>query len=116
MDKTELRIGNIVGATIAGEIHGKLAEYVIKDGKDIDNAAWYFPIPLTKEKLIEIGATGSDGPYLSYLLGELQLCRDGGNLYFYGNSGPIGMPLEYVHQIQNSYYELTRSKTTPKNE
>lgn len=55
MLQTELRIGNIVGATIAGQVHGELAEHIIKDGKDIDNANWYFPLPLTEKWLVKLG-------------------------------------------------------------
>lgn len=39
----DLRILNYVFATVAGNPHADLVIHQIKDGKDIDNAHWYFP-------------------------------------------------------------------------
>lgn len=69
MDFKELRIGNYVGATFAGndipELHGidkstfelnGFAPHQIDCGGDIQNAThWYFPIPLTEEWLEAFG-------------------------------------------------------------
>lgn len=57
MSPKELRIGNIVGHTFAGNQQPEeWTRYKsIEDGKDIDNAFWYFPIPLTEEWLEKLG-------------------------------------------------------------
>ncbi len=55
MKAEELRIGNIVGATIAGKIHGDLEPFVIESGIDIGNAKCFFPLELYEKWLFNFG-------------------------------------------------------------
>ncbi len=107
---TELRKGNIVGATIAGEIHGKLAEHIIQDGKDIDNANWYFPLPLTEEWLVKFGAEQTDDDQPNrYSLGDDIIRIDEDGVWFEGNDlgTDNNVPIKTVHHFQNFYFFKT---------
>ncbi len=51
MEANELRIGNLV---YANNVNEKIfVEHIISNPKDIDNALWYFGIPLTEEWLLK---------------------------------------------------------------
>jgi len=111
MDKKELRIGNIVGATIAGEIHGELAEYVIKSGADIDNSHWYFPTQITEKHLIRFGFKSKKHIYekenahgkIHFDVGTKSIFIEYDDTFVCVNEEEI----EYVHQLQNAYFVLT---------
>lgn len=110
MDKRELRIGNVVGATIAGDIHGNLSPYVIGDGRDIDNAEWFFHLPLTEELLVMFGfekivTHGVEFvKYSKYKNFEIEV-----SLFVLDGKLVTGDDFEisYVHQLQNLYFALT---------
>ena len=110
MDKRELRIGNVVGATIAGDIHGNLSPYSIGSGRDIDNAEWFFHLPLTEELLVrfrfeKIVTHGVEFvKYSKYKNFEIEV-----SLFVLDGKLVTGDDFEisYVHQLQNLYFALT---------
>lgn len=108
MDKREIRIGNVVGATLAGEIHGNLSPYVIGGGRDIDNAEWFFPLPLTEEWLVRFG-------FVSGVEWKTLYMKGGVGVWWYPERNSVmlhGYKFKtinyyYVHQLQNLYFALT---------
>lgn len=116
LKSSEIRIGNYVGATIAGEIHGSLAIHQIKDGKDIDNAKWYFPIDITEEWLDRFGWV-KDGDYYNYgdwtILLKGSLPQHDGLIYNRTNINAKFFPkIKYVHKLQNFILENTEKEMT----
>lgn len=116
----ELRIGNLV------EVGGTTVTVLEIDSIDKEDQSIMFaprindeesctinavePITLTEEWLLRFGFDYKEGCYLhnhetawESLTGSLKE----GKLHFYGNSGGIGQPLKYVHQLQNLYHALT---------
>ena len=138
MKATELRIGNYVyyGHTthIVSGIHGnKVYSWWVKDGepvieyeaKDIsgtqvenpyiDVISQYEPIPLTEEWLEKFGFDIKDKDRLDWVKGAFNLERsneDNNKFCFEVYSHYI--PLDYVHQLQNLYFALTREELTIK--
>lgn len=64
------------------------------------------PIPLTTEIFYKCGFKPSGYPEWRLPDNFTELVKSGRQLFFYGNSGPIGMPLKFLHQFQNSYFAL----------
>ncbi len=104
----DLKVGNYVGATIAGEIHGSLATYQIKDGKDIDNAKWYFPIELTEDWLVNFGwaKEGKIGIYEKVGVRFQIWVTPNNKIYFLLGGNNNSVELKYVHKLQNIYSDL----------
>ncbi len=126
MLKTELRIGNLVGATIAGnqiphlrginEIiypkHGFVL-YTIENGADIDKAKWFFPVPLDEEVLTCCGVKKSgrsDRYFLNYHGFCLSFDGDDWCLHTDPDINVIITYCRYLHQLQNLYFVLTRKE------
>lgn len=123
MQSKELRIGNRVHATLAGNVgNGDLVEHTIKNGADIDNAHWYFEIRLTEDWFTRRFGFKKDVIYFNSSKGTQQLeilykgdygiSKNGdfwslNYIYFNGDRPhPINSKIEYVHQLQNLYRDL----------
>lgn len=132
MNKNELRIGNTVYtvyANISGSVIESPVEYTIQSGADIDNAHWYFPIPLTPEILERLGFKVGKGkarkPYYVKAVntkrypypnaGRIYLLERRGK-YRYNNGATYGFTpeIEYVHTLMNLFYTLTGTELTLK--
>lgn len=124
MEARELRIGNVVHATIAGRTNEPLQEYVIQSGADIDNAHWYFPIPLTEDWLVRFGGIqGDNNIYNSCFYcfefdsvtvfistgGTVELCKN----KYSEQSVKLNRKYFFVHDFQNLIYSLTGESLTP---
>ncbi len=116
MEKTELMVGNIVYATVAGEIHGKLEEHTIKNGADIDNAHWYFPVPISNSVLKRLGFKVNSDYWWSIYSKEMdytfEFLRNYENQSTYELMGytECDVEIEYVHQLQNLCTGLLKLK------
>ncbi len=117
MEKKDLRIGNIVGCTYAGseEPEGWTGYKTIENGADIDNAFWYFPIPLTEEWLMKFGIVKFAGGISdwrevwrdSYSTFQLERVQSGEWIFH-------GIEIKHVNQLQNLYFFLTGQELTIK--
>lgn len=73
-----------------------------------------FPIPLTPEWLERMGFTYSKtfGCYSKDF--EILFCTDGNEYWLCEQNGnmlsKIGKPFQYLHQLQNLYFDLTREE------
>lgn len=117
----ELRIGNIVHATVAGGVHEPLAERIITCGADIDNSFWWHPIPLTKDILLRCGAVQDKSKSWYYYLqnpdgGEEFEVYSGGELglFFSADCGERFNGLKYLHELQNFWKLITGEELTVK--
>ncbi len=100
---TDLRIGNLV--------YDNQKVYQIYSGSEIGNKhndSHFQPIPLTEEWLVKFG--GVKGQYVWRLndmcLDQMQRSKE----YFLSiNEGEYieGIPIKYVHSLQNLYFALT---------
>lgn len=134
MQKEQLRIGNYVGATIAGiitpELRGDLGincweqngfvPHQINNGKDIDNADWFFDIPLNRLWLSSFGFVLDNNKgwvqevevnYLVYSCKGFDIiCID--DVFFLWNemedyyNNWYSVKIEHVHQLQNLFFLL----------
>lgn len=120
MIASELRIGNLVCATIAADGvtafgNGKtvLQEKVIASGIDIDNANLYVPIPLTEEWLVKLGFKQDFVYKYRYSIKTFvvnRMCCDENGEYWclaldYGQA--LKTKLQSVHQLQNLFFAIT---------
>jgi hypothetical protein len=102
MEVKDLRVGNYVHATTAGNQGEGLVVHSIKDGRDIDNVHWYFPIELTEDWLLRFGFEKNItiGGYFFYLNGvRIDLIMGDFKLLGEDKCG-----LVYVHQLQNLFF------------
>ena len=104
MDKTGLRIGNIITNTLCSYDR-------IKTGSDIDLAQFYEPVPLTHEGLQDLGFYSDiffEGDSPVYTLQDRDFFIDFDTFQPIDSGFPIASyKLEYIHQIQNLYFALT---------
>lgn len=125
MKQTELRIGNYIRATLAVlddmDINQpEFTERTIKDGKDIDNAKWFEPIPLTDEWLLKFGFDNSEPESWKKDDFEFFTVIVGKKIPNHLNYRGIGIWNTFlngefkVHQLQNLYYALTGTELTIK--
>lgn len=122
MKAEELQIGNCVGATLAGNqnasehpdsIGNGQVLYLIENGADIDNARWYFDIPLTEEWMIKFGFEKHDSEYRMYFGQPFPaLIIDKDFEYSSSQNGNLNVrvKLKYVHKLQNLYFALTQNE------
>ena len=111
MKANELRIGNIVYANNVGThpSNSYLESHTIADGKDIENAMWYFPILLTEEWLLKFGFKRKHF--------ECDLRQWWYNGFYVSDLNGLyarNVLLKYVHQLQNLYFALTGEELTIK--
>lgn len=126
IDPRELRIGNIVHVIGIYKNSFEKAGLVQVDGDLIslaeNGSVNLIAIPLTPQILEQCGfkRVGNDDEYIVWRVEKFgeheELCTSGNNLYFYGNSGPIGMPLKTLHQLHNLFFALTGSELEFKSE
>jgi hypothetical protein len=119
MNSDELKVGNYVGATLAGNIGPSeddiivgngLVLHTIESGVDIDNAEWYFPIPLTEEWLVKFGFERKGNSYYKGEDFDVFLSKSGHQASL--NEHPLPSCIEYIHQLQNLYVDLFEEKLT----
>ena len=124
MKAEELRIGNIVLANNVNE--QALEPHVIKDGTDIDNAMWYWGLPLSEEWMLKLGFFESkirQGVYLKPIFGKFTI--DSEDFLFDIKQGMhlvdlsdliihYGSEIKFVHELQNLYLALTGEELTIK--
>jgi hypothetical protein len=103
----ELRIGNIVHATMAGNVGG-IVKKVIENGSDIDNARWWFGIPITEEWLLKLGFKKDRKGIKLKNFGVFVFNSMGTSFYPAGDVKPLLKMdnIKHVHQLQNLYYAL----------
>jgi len=109
MEKTELRIGNLI--SYKGEKEGYVSSIgnngfeTCRTYNDMpfgsDEYDDYEGIPLTEEKLVKFGFI-KDSIYLFYSLGNFIIRHD----FILCDIG-IRVYIQYVHQLQNLYFALT---------
>jgi hypothetical protein len=137
MKPQDLRIGNYISYEntthiVSGIINNKIYSWWVKDGKPvieyeqkdiggaqvenpyIDVVSRYEPIPLTEELLLKVGfKTDSFNNYF-----KQNLAIDFETLYIsvFENEDwvEITITCEYLHQLQNLYYALTKEELTIK--
>lgn len=109
MTAKELRVGNLVNTTTAGNVCNTLVPIEIIDGTYIDNAEWFFPIPLTTEWLERFGFDVGNNFYftrgdfdISYIDDDIIYER-----YTVRWQKSVSIKIQYVHQLQNLYFALT---------
>jgi hypothetical protein len=130
MTAKELRIGNLIYHHYYTRVPGtpdekehfdickveSIEHELIVNGKN--TVAWYQPIPLTEERLVELGfkkltdrAIGFKQSSYSIGNGMVIVNFDDGllNVDFYRT-----LNYKYVHQLQNLYFALTGSELTIK--
>ncbi len=121
MEKRDLRLGNIVHTTQAGR-DGGLVEHVIESGADIDNAHWYFEVPLTEDTARRLGLKERkvNNNFSFWHIGVNPLTHDwlfclskhkDADYFFFQNAHHKIM---YVHHAQNLAYDLTGLELTLK--
>lgn len=113
MKVEELRIGNYYAIALEeGIAYKRVKELCVNEfgnysseGHNLELAAK--PIPLTEDKLLSLGfTTYKDYGEFEKGIIELKYCVEGcWSLYYYKHQ--ISTEIEYVHQLQNLYYELT---------
>lgn len=128
MEANELRLGNLVTATLTNEIYeiGIWALRVIEDGNyqnsyDTETKV-YEPIPLTEEWLLKFGFNKE--PDKSFTKRDIAIFLDkrfSSNLFMQENQGDFTWfsyecKIEYVHQVQNLYFALTGEELILKSE
>lgn len=123
MTADHLRIGNYVGATLAGHVdptghpdhigNGQVL-HQIKNGADIDNAWWYFDIPLSEDWLERLGlekTTFKPGFGLRYYYMGIDFYVMEGQFRFYLHTNRHWCYYESVHEVQNLFYSLDEELT-----
>lgn len=137
----DLRIGNYVGATLAESIPLDLSEYSdfdvrcfhsngflpykISDGQDIDNAKWYFPIPLSKLWLEKFGFKVNKEKGFNGRTDEhhVVLSKGGFDIVEIDDNFHLWIEIEedtwysykstkidYVHELQNIFFSLRKKE------
>ena len=111
MEVKDLRVGNYVHATTAGNQGDGLVVHTIMDGKDIDNAHWYFPIDITEELLVKFGWTkeGKIGWYCK-IIGDLKIeiwTPPNNKFYFILGGDNRKVEFKHVHKLQNLCFDIT---------
>lgn len=112
MEANELRLGNYVNKLGVDLVVGidDIRDIIVDNDFDIEQFA---PIPLTHEKLLELGFEFDD--YEDYDF-EFFSIRKEGNVFYYN---PITeyyesmrIKIDYVHQLQNLYFALNNQEIT----
>lgn len=123
MEANELRLGNLVTATLTNEIYeiGIWALRVIEDGNyqnsyDTETKV-YEPIPLTEEWLLKFGFEKNNNNQFILMEGSVDILfnKDLNGWTCDGINFSINMT-EHVHQLQNLYFALTGEELTFKSE
>ena len=113
MKANELRIGNILMFTDFPKkeervICGADIAYAEKEPDWLD--AFWTPIPLTEEWLLRFGFNKDDFSriYVQFTIKHFKIIQNTvDNSFFIDNVKMIKVNVEYVHQLQNLYLDLT---------
>nr|WP_298660354.1 hypothetical protein [uncultured Flavobacterium sp.] len=127
-----MRIGNYVYATVAGNVSDKMNIHQIHSGTGIDNAEWYYPIPLTEDILLRLGfeprnehkGIGAIYDYDSKVENKeikwkfeksvafVHDKNDINDVYLTVLAHPTAYKIKHLHQLQNLFYALTGEELT----
>ena len=123
MEKTDLRIGNLVGiketALHADGCNHSEAIFEIEEiKKDVVqfkgyHAGEYYkdlkPIPLTEQWLLDFGFVNDSNLHYRWTMGDILIYDIDDNCICISDTWEFGMR-KYVHQLQNLYFALTQEE------
>jgi hypothetical protein len=116
MNKNDLRIGSLVHTTWADIKDPRPLPIIrIENGKGIDEAQWWLPIPITDERLLLLGfrlrgrkwSWPANGMTLNYFY--LRKMKDH---YLASREGVALCKVKHIHELQNIYHALTGETLT----
>lgn len=123
MNKTELRIGNIIRDIESGRIGtvltlgAKKCTVKMEFSKLMQDYDEFEPIPLSGEWLLKMGFENKkDGKFYHSKFDRTWVSLDSILVKWYGNALGGIMMLDYVHQLQNIFFSLTGEELTVKQE
>jgi hypothetical protein len=108
MKANELRIGNYV--TTQGEYQFELSDFVdwYNDHNSHIYGDYIKPIPLTEEWLLKLSAKSTElNPAKNGIWIECEIDNQGCWVSISHGTGVVVVRLDFVHQLQNLYYDLT---------